>query len=90
MQHGKPVVVTPEVGAAEIVREAKCGLIVLGDPQPLGEAIDRLMTDFGIGWQDGRKLAAGTSPGILNGAPWARKWRRYTMTLFEPENEARN
>ena len=48
MQYAKPVVVTPEVGAAEIVRKAKCGLVVEGDPEPLGEAIDRLMTDLSL------------------------------------------
>jgi glycosyltransferase involved in cell wall biosynthesis len=48
MQYAKPVVVTPEVGAAEIVRKAKCGLVVEGDPEPLGEAIDRLMTDSSL------------------------------------------
>jgi glycosyltransferase involved in cell wall biosynthesis len=48
MQHAKPVVVTPEVGAAEIVGKAKCGLIVAGDPKPLGEAIDCLMTDSSL------------------------------------------
>jgi glycosyltransferase involved in cell wall biosynthesis len=48
MQYAKPVVVTPEVGAAEIVRKAKCGLVVEGDPEPLGEAIDRLMTNSSL------------------------------------------
>lgn len=45
MQYAKPVVVTPEVGAAEIVRQAQGGLIVDRDPVPLGEAIGRLMND---------------------------------------------
>jgi glycosyltransferase involved in cell wall biosynthesis len=48
MQHGRPIIVTPEVGAAEIVRQAGGGLIVDGDPGPLGEAIDRLMTDSAL------------------------------------------
>jgi glycosyltransferase involved in cell wall biosynthesis len=42
MQHGVPVVVTPEVGAAEIVRKAGSGLVVAGDPKSLSVAICRL------------------------------------------------
>jgi glycosyltransferase involved in cell wall biosynthesis len=45
MQHGLPVVVTPEVGAAEIVRKAGSGLVVAGDPKSLGAAICRLTAD---------------------------------------------
>jgi len=45
MQHGVPVVVTPEVGAADIVRKAGGGLVVAGDPKPLGAAICRLTTN---------------------------------------------
>jgi glycosyltransferase involved in cell wall biosynthesis len=42
MQHGVPVVVTPEVGAADIVRKAGGGLVVAGDPKSFGAAICRL------------------------------------------------
>jgi glycosyltransferase involved in cell wall biosynthesis len=45
MQRGVPVVVTPEVGAAEIVRESGGGLVVAGDPTPLSQAISRLTAD---------------------------------------------
>jgi glycosyltransferase involved in cell wall biosynthesis len=45
MQRGVPVVVTPEVGAAEIVREARGGVVVNGDPEPLGEVISQLIND---------------------------------------------
>jgi glycosyltransferase involved in cell wall biosynthesis len=45
MQHGVPVVVTPEVGAADIVRKAGSGLVVAGDPKPLGAAICGLIAD---------------------------------------------
>jgi glycosyltransferase involved in cell wall biosynthesis len=45
MQHGVPVVVTPEVGAAEIVRKAGSGLVVAGDPKSLSVAICRLMAN---------------------------------------------
>ena len=45
MQRGVPVIVTPEVGAAEIVRKSEGGLVVAGNPEPLGAAICRLTTD---------------------------------------------
>jgi glycosyltransferase involved in cell wall biosynthesis len=43
IQRGLPVIVTPEVGAAKIVLEAKAGLVVPGDPQPLSSAIRHLI-----------------------------------------------
>jgi glycosyltransferase involved in cell wall biosynthesis len=45
MQSGRPVVVTPEVGAAEIVRTAGGGIVADGDPASFGAAIDRLLAD---------------------------------------------
>ncbi len=45
MRRRVPVVVTPEVGAADIVRESGGGLVVAGDPIPLGAAICRLASD---------------------------------------------
>jgi glycosyltransferase involved in cell wall biosynthesis len=45
MRRGVPVIVTPEVGAADIVREYGGGLVVAGDPIPLGAAICRLTAD---------------------------------------------
>jgi len=48
MQHGIPVVVTPEVGAAEIVRQSGGGFVVAGDPQPLGAAMRRLIEDANL------------------------------------------
>jgi glycosyltransferase involved in cell wall biosynthesis len=44
-QHRVPVVATPEVGAADIVQRSGGGLVVSGDPAPLGEAICRLLSD---------------------------------------------
>jgi hypothetical protein len=43
MRRGLPIVVTPEVGAAEIVRTSGAGLVVAGDLEPLSSAI-RLLT----------------------------------------------
>jgi glycosyltransferase involved in cell wall biosynthesis len=45
MQRGRPVIVTPQVGAAEIVREAGGGIIADGEPASFGAAIDRLLAD---------------------------------------------
>jgi glycosyltransferase involved in cell wall biosynthesis len=48
MRRGVPVVVTPEVGAAEIVRKSGAGLVVAGDLEPLGSAIHLLTTNPSI------------------------------------------
>jgi glycosyltransferase involved in cell wall biosynthesis len=42
MRRGLPVVVTPEVGAAEIVVKSHAGIVANGDPQALSQAISRL------------------------------------------------
>jgi glycosyltransferase involved in cell wall biosynthesis len=46
MQRGVPVVLTPEVGAAEVVGKSGSGLAVAGDAEPLGAAICRLTKDL--------------------------------------------
>ena len=46
MRRRVPVVVTPEVGAADIVRASGSGIVVARDPEPLGAAICRLTTDL--------------------------------------------
>jgi glycosyltransferase involved in cell wall biosynthesis len=48
MRRCVPVVVTPEVGAADIVRESGAGLVVGGDPISLSGAIGRLASDVGL------------------------------------------
>jgi glycosyltransferase involved in cell wall biosynthesis len=45
LQRGVPVIVTPEVGAAEVVRESGGGLVVDGGAGALGDAIDWLTED---------------------------------------------
>ena len=45
MAVGRPVVVTPEVGLAEIVRETGSGIVVDGAPEQLGAAIRELLAD---------------------------------------------
>src|SRR5215813_2444407 len=48
MRRRVPVVVTPEVGAADVVRDSGGGLVVAGDPVPLGAAICRLTSDVNL------------------------------------------
>src|SRR5215468_9498171 len=48
MRRGVPVIVTPEVGAAEIVREAAAGLVVAGEVEPLSSALRLLTTDSAL------------------------------------------
>ena len=43
MQRGLPVVVTPEVGAADIVRKSAGGIVVQGNAEALGAAIEHLL-----------------------------------------------
>ena len=43
MARGCPVVVTPEVGASEIVRESGAGAVIDGDPATLGRALGELL-----------------------------------------------
>jgi glycosyltransferase involved in cell wall biosynthesis len=45
MRRRVPVVVTPEVGAAEIVRQSAGGIVAQGDAEALGAAIERLLND---------------------------------------------
>jgi glycosyltransferase involved in cell wall biosynthesis len=45
MRRGVPVVVTRAVGAAEIVRRSGGGIVVDGEPAPIGAALERLASD---------------------------------------------
>jgi glycosyltransferase involved in cell wall biosynthesis len=45
MAVARPVVVTPEVGMAEIVQDADSGIVVEGKPETLGPAIETLVAD---------------------------------------------
>ena len=45
MAAGCPVAVTPEVGAADIVRESAAGAVLQGDPASLAAGISSLMSD---------------------------------------------
>jgi glycosyltransferase involved in cell wall biosynthesis len=61
MRRGVPVVATPEVGAAEIVRESGAGIVVAGDVEPLGAAMRGLIADAALArsmGEAGRRHAA--------------------------------
>jgi len=45
MAAGRPVIVTTEVGLAEVVRASGAGLVVDGNPEPLGGALRQLLAD---------------------------------------------
>jgi glycosyltransferase involved in cell wall biosynthesis len=45
MAAGRPVIVTPEVGVANVVEQSGAGVVVSGAPEPLGEAMASLVTD---------------------------------------------
>jgi glycosyltransferase involved in cell wall biosynthesis len=58
MAAGLPVVVTPEVGLAEAVRESGCGVVVEGAPERLGEALRAVLADPEAARAMGRRGAA--------------------------------
>jgi glycosyltransferase involved in cell wall biosynthesis len=49
MVRGVPVIVTPEVGAADIVRESGGGFVVDGNPDSLSKALTQLMENEALG-----------------------------------------
>ena len=62
MRRGVPVVVTPEVGAAEIVQKSGAGLVVAGGVEPLSSALRMLIADVALArsmGEAGRHAAAG-------------------------------
>jgi len=64
MAAGIPVIVTPEVGLAGTVAESGSGVVVAGDPQPLGAAMASVAADAPAREAMGRKgraTAAGYS-----------------------------
>jgi glycosyltransferase involved in cell wall biosynthesis len=58
MAAGCPVVVTPEVGLAGVVRETGAGLVAAGDPISLGSALRELLNDPERRAEMGRRGAA--------------------------------
>lgn len=49
MAAGRPVIVTPEVGVADLVSDSGAGLVVSGSPDALGSAIASLVSDPAFG-----------------------------------------
>jgi glycosyltransferase involved in cell wall biosynthesis len=68
-----PVVVTPEVGAAEVVRESRGGLVVSGEPEPLARGMSRLLADPALA----RSLGEAGQRHVVAHYTWARV--AYTM-----------
>jgi glycosyltransferase involved in cell wall biosynthesis len=75
MQRGVPVVVTPEVGAAEIVN----GIVAQGDPASLNAAIGRLMEDPSLARSMG-KAGSAMSWSITAGVASLPAWKICTRT----------
>jgi len=61
MAAGRPVVVTPEVGVADLVRESGAGVVVDGAPDALGGAIRTLMSDAASRHQMGQRGRAASA-----------------------------
>ncbi len=60
MAVGCPVVVTPEVGLASVVRDSGAGLVTPGDPEPLARALRSVLVDRNAAHamgEAGRKVA---------------------------------
>ncbi|HEX5760594.1 MAG TPA: glycosyltransferase [Thermoanaerobaculia bacterium] len=58
MAAGCPVIVTPQVGLAEVVRETGSGIVADGSPEALGGALRRLLEDAAAARAMGRRGAA--------------------------------
>ena len=58
MAAARPVVVTPEVGLAPVVREERAGIVAAGDPGELAAALRELLADPTLAGEMGRHGAA--------------------------------
>ena len=58
MRRGLPVIVTPEVGAAEIVLKSQAGIVADGDPHSLSRAISQLTDNAVAARQNGSNRQA--------------------------------
>ena len=54
MRRGLPVIVTPEVGAAEIVLESHAGIVANGDPRSLSHAISQVTDNAAVAREMGQ------------------------------------
>lgn len=66
MSAGCPVVVTPEVGTADIVRTSGAGLVLDGDPATLGPGLASLCADARL-----RETMRAAGPGVARRYSWA-------------------
>ncbi len=54
MSYGCPVIVTPEVGLADVVAKSGAGLVCEGEPEILGKNINRLLDNPALGVEMGK------------------------------------
>jgi phosphatidylinositol alpha-1,6-mannosyltransferase len=78
MAAGCPVIVTPEVGASDVVRRSGAGLVVAGEPAALAAAIGDLLASPERGAAMGR---AGQKVALEEFA-WSQMASRFTQ-LYE-------
>ncbi len=68
MRRGLPVVVTPEVGAAEIVQQSKGGIVTQGNAAAFGAAIDHLLDNPNLA----RSMGEAGQRHVISHYTWAR------------------
>lgn len=85
MAAGCPVIVTPEVGVAEVVRETGAGLVVDGAPEALGAALERLSGSPALRRQLGERGRRAAAEFFTWEAVAARMEAAY-LSLLEPES----
>ena len=79
MSHKCPVVVTPEVGAAEVVAQAKAGIVESGEPALFAKAIDKLLKN-----EELQKQFAN------NGYEWVTKYYSWANIASEMVKQYKN
>src|SRR5262249_6076784 len=67
MLHRVPVIVTPQVGAAEIVRQSAGGIVAQGDAETFGAAINHLLNNPNLA----RSMGEAGQRHVMTGYTWA-------------------
>jgi glycosyltransferase involved in cell wall biosynthesis len=87
MAVGCPVVVTPQVGAADLVRESGAGLVVEGDSESLAAGIKGLLDDP-VRHQDMRKAGPATASGFCTWDAIARQMEGVYREILAPADRS--